>query len=211
VAANTLVYAIGDSLVGSEERPASPLFGLRRRLGNGADVRALGIGGETSAQVLARLDRDVIDQRPRPDICIVLAGVNDIQAGASSTSIVANLEGIYRKLLDAGLQPVAMTIYPFGNHHNWTPAGEATRQEVRMWMRTGLPSTLPAVDVVDVEDVLGDLTDRDRPTIRADYDDGTQLHLNNRGAARVAWALVRRSRSLRDVAGLRTGPRLSMS
>ena len=196
-----VVYGIGDSLMMNENGPATPLSHLRGVLGAGAYLKAQGVGGDTSAQVRARLERDVIDRDPRPDTCIVVAGVNDIQAGTPASEIRANLEAMYRALLDAGMQPVALTIYPFGNHPSWTRGGEAIRQEVRGWMRTGLPTRLPAVEVVDVEDVIADLADRDRPTIRAEYEDGTGLHLNAAGAAAVARAMVERSRSLRGSQG----------
>ncbi len=192
---NRVVYGIGDSLMINENGPGTPLFHLQAVLGDGAYLKAQGVGGETSAHILARVERDVVDQSPRPDTCVVLAGVNDIQAGARSSTIVANLEATYRILLGAGVHPIALTIYPFGGFPNWTRDGEAVRQEVREWMKTALPARLAAVEVVDVEDVIGDLTDKDRPRIRAEYVDHTGLHTSSAGAAAVAQALVDRTQS----------------
>ena len=191
-----VVYAIGDSSIGTDDIPWRPFFHLRGMLGDSVYLKAHGVDGETSAQVLARLERDVIGRHPKPDICIVLAGVNDIQLGASSSSIVANLEATYRALLDAGVHPIALTIYPFGDYIAWTGAGEAVRQEVRAWMQTELPSTLPAVEVIDLEDVIGDLSEKNRPRLRAEYAGDDGLHTNNAGAEVVARALVERSPTL---------------
>ena len=199
--ANRVVYAIGDSLIGSEYRRGQPLYHFWGAVGDGVTLKAQGVGGDTSAQVLARLERDVIDQTPRPDTCIVLAGINDIQMNAPASTVIANLEAIYRRLLQAGIHVIALSIYPFGSYDAWTSRRERVRQEVLAWMRSGLPATLPAVEVVDVEDVVGDLREPDRPRIKLDYDDGTQLHLNEDGAAAVARALLSRSERLLGLQG----------
>jgi lysophospholipase L1-like esterase len=201
VAAPRAVYAIGDSLIGTDAAGTQPLFHLRGMLGDGVYFKAQGVGGQTSAQIRARLQRDVLERTPKPDTCIVLAGVNDIQARRSAAEIIANLTAIYQRLLDTGVRPIALTIYPFGDHMSWTPAGELTRQQVRDWMHRWLPVELPEVEVVDVEDVLGDLSDPARPRIRADYVDPAGIHTNAAGAAAVARALVERSRTLARAQG----------
>ena len=195
-----IVHAIGDSLIGSGG-PGSPVFHLREAHGHIARFEAHGVGAETSWHVLARLDRDVLGSDPRPDACIVLAGTNDLQAGHPAEAIMANLEQIYRRLLDAGIQPVAVSIYPFGDYHHWTPELEAIRQQVRAWMLRELPVRLPEVEVVDVEDVIGDLTDASRPRLRAEYADRYGLHTTVAGAAAVARALVERTSALNGVQG----------
>jgi lysophospholipase L1-like esterase len=157
-----------------------------------------------------RLDRDVIDRNPRPDVCIVLAGVNDLQNDVPGRVIIANLDAMYWRLLEAGVQPIALSIYPFGEHSSWTSEREALRQEVRTWMLTELPGALPEVEVVDVEDVIGDLSDAARPRIRAEFAQDSGLHTSPAGAAAVARALVERSRSLGG-RGLSPGPGVSMS
>jgi hypothetical protein len=92
----------------------------------------------------------------------------------------------------------------------WTPAREASRQEVRAWMHDTLPDTLPEVEVVDVEDVIGDLSDMTRPRLREEYAADGGIHTNAAGAAAVARALVERTRALGNP-GLSTGARLSMT
>ena len=51
----------------------------------------------------------------------MVAGVNDIQAGAPGSEIIVNLDATYRILLGAGVQPIALTIYPFGRSHHLDP------------------------------------------------------------------------------------------
>jgi len=191
-----LVYGIGDSLIGTENGFGQPLFHLRPMLGDGAVVKAQGVGAETSTEILARLERDVIDHDPKPDTCIVLAGTNDVQVDTPAAAICANLEAMYRGLIDNDVRVIALMIYPFGNHVTWTMDREAIRMEVRDRLRERLPLILPEVDVVDVEDLLADCTDPSRPVIRAEYDDGTGLHLNGAGAMAVAREMTDRSRWL---------------
>ncbi|HZO58789.1 MAG TPA: GDSL-type esterase/lipase family protein [Solirubrobacterales bacterium] len=196
-----VVYGIGDSLIGKDHWASQPLFHLRAMAGDSVRFKAQGISGDRTAHVAARLDRDVIEQSPKPDVCIVLAGTNDIAWDAPATLITGNLEVIYRKLLDARIQPVAVSIYPFGGPRWWTPALELTRQQVRTWMHRWLPVELPEVEVVDVDDVIADLTDPQRPRIRAEYVDAEGIHLNSAGAAAVASALWTRARALRGIQG----------
>ena len=191
-----IIYAIGDSLIGNDAARSQPLFHLRSMFGQATYFKAQGIGGETSAQILVRLEPDVLNQIPKPDTCLVLGGVNDIQAGYPAAAIIANLGAIYRKLVHACVQPIAMSIYPFGGHATWTPDGERTRQEVLAWLRHRLPVELPEVEFVDVEDVIGDLRDPSRPRIRAEYVDAAGIHTSPAGAAAVAQALVERTRAL---------------
>jgi lysophospholipase L1-like esterase len=195
------VYAIGDSLIGSDDWQTQPLFHLRELLGGSVDLKARGIEGDSSQDVLARLDRDVIGSDPKPGVCIVLAGINDIQRDAPAALVTGNLEAIYSKLLAARIQPVGLSIYPFGGYHMWTPGFEAVRQQVRTWMHRWLPVQLPEVEVVDVEDVIGDLSDPARPRLRAEFADEWGLHTNAAGAAAVARALVQRSRTLGGLQG----------
>jgi lysophospholipase L1-like esterase len=196
VTAPRVVYAIGDSLTGHESGERAPLFHLRDMLGVGVQLKAQGVGGEWSWHVRERVERDVLDMDPKPDTCIVLAGTNDLQNDVPPVLIIGNLEAIYHMLLEGSVHPIAVTIYPFGGHSTWTPAREAARQEVRAWMKTQLPVILPEVEVVDVEDVLGDLSDPGRPRIRAEYAEDFGIHVNSAGAAAVARALVEQTRGL---------------
>lgn len=74
-----------------------------------------GIGGDTTSQVLARLDNDVIAFTP--NFCRVMIGTNDIryvQTVAAKDAAVANIIQICQRLMDAGITPVLCTILPVG-------------------------------------------------------------------------------------------------
>jgi lysophospholipase L1-like esterase len=191
-----LVYAIGDSLVGSEAGPKQTLFHLQAIAGDSITFKSQGISGNQTAQVVERVGRDVIEHVPKPDVCIVLAGINDIAWNVTATEITGNLETVYRRLLDADIQPLAILLYPFGGHGMWTAEFETVRQEVRSWMRDWLPVHLPQVEVIDMDDVIIDPSRPDRPSMRPDYADKTGMHTSPAGAAAVAQALMERSRSL---------------
>ena len=188
-------------MIGTGEKRFQPFFYLRERFGDSARFESRGIDGATSGYVLERLEADVLSRTPKPDTCVVLAGINDIQLGLPAEQIIANLQQIYGRLLAAGVRPVAVTIYPFGGYAAWTPAGEAARQRVRSWMHRWLPLEYPEVEVVDVEALVGDLSDPARPRMRADYVDHEGLHTNRAGGAAVATALVAHTRALGSLQG----------
>lgn len=68
-----------------------------------------GIGGNTTAQMLARIKTDVLDKRP--DICFILGGENDFSGGVSLATTQGNLDQIYKILANAGIIPILATMY----------------------------------------------------------------------------------------------------
>lgn len=70
-----------------------------------------GINGQTSAEIRARFDRDVVSISP--DYVIILAGVNDIYAGLEPEAVERNLAPIYAWALDKRIVPVAATVLPY--------------------------------------------------------------------------------------------------
>lgn len=72
-----------------------------------------GVAGDRTAQMLARVDADVIRLRtPKPGRCIVLGGTNDVADATPIAQTLANLIAIYGRLRAAGIQPVGATIPP---------------------------------------------------------------------------------------------------
>jgi lysophospholipase L1-like esterase len=69
-----------------------------------------GISGNTTTQMLARIDSDVIKYSPK--ICFVLGGTNDVGNSISHTVTKSNLETIVNKLLSSGITPILCTIPP---------------------------------------------------------------------------------------------------
>lgn len=74
-----------------------------------AFVGNAGVRGETSTDILARVDRDVIAKRPR--LALVLAGTNDVRQRDTSRTI-ANLDAIAGKLQRAGITAIFGTLPP---------------------------------------------------------------------------------------------------
>ena len=106
-----------------------------------------GIGGNrvltegNGPSALARFDRDVLAQPGVTDV-IVLEGINDIgQARANPSPSAADLITAHRQLVERaharGLRIYGATLTPFEGANYWTPEGEAKRQQLNEWIRTG--------------------------------------------------------------------------
>lgn len=71
-----------------------------------------GISGETTGQILARMDRSVYAYEP--DILVLLAGVNDILSGYEDDVVTGNmrtiLEGVWQRLPETEI--ILQSIYP---------------------------------------------------------------------------------------------------
>ncbi len=65
-----------------------------------------GISGNSSADGINRMERDVIEQKP--DITVVCFGLNDV-AGKSLREYVSNMEQIFRTLKEHGSKVIYMT------------------------------------------------------------------------------------------------------
>jgi lysophospholipase L1-like esterase len=73
-------------------------------------VAYAGVGGNNCAQMLARVNADVI--AVDPDVCVVMGGTNDIAGGRTYAQIIADLEDIYDLLHAAGIHIIATTSVP---------------------------------------------------------------------------------------------------
>lgn len=69
-----------------------------------------GVGGDSTTQMLARVNADVIDRHPA--WCMVLGGVNDVAADTAAETTIANLIAIYERLRAAKIQVIASTLPP---------------------------------------------------------------------------------------------------
>jgi lysophospholipase L1-like esterase len=75
------------------------------------EVLNRGINGERSDQILARFTRDVIMERP--EIVVILAGVNDIYQGFSLDETRRNVRDMYSGAVREKIIPVACTVLPY--------------------------------------------------------------------------------------------------
>ncbi len=98
-----------------------------------------GIDGQRSDEILARFQRDVVQERP--DYVIILAGVNDIYQGAPLESIKKNLLAMYQRAIAAGITPVATTVLPYNTASD---SDSRAIRELNKWIedtakRLGIP------------------------------------------------------------------------
>lgn len=160
---------------------------LARRLDADPGSRIKGVANEgisgnkvlkdgSGESALKRLDRDVLSQHGVRTM-VLLEGVNDIKAVPAPTA--AELIAGYRQLVDrahaAGLCVVGATVMPYEGWREWTPAGEAVRQEVNAFIRES-----GAFDAVaDFDKAVMDPAAPSR--ILPAYNSGDHLHPNDLG------------------------------
>ncbi|MGD9646191.1 MAG: GDSL-type esterase/lipase family protein [Pirellulales bacterium] len=117
----TTIVALGDSItrgtrpgVTAEQTFAHLLE--KKLIDSGRDVRVVnqGVGGETTAGALARLDRDVLPVHPQ--IVVIMYGTNDcwVDAGKQASRLSVedyerNLTELVRRVRAAGAEPILMT------------------------------------------------------------------------------------------------------
>jgi lysophospholipase L1-like esterase len=196
-AASGAIVALGDSITdgtasGLDTNNRWPDHLARRLAAAGLHTAVLnaGIGGNrvlnegNGPAALARFDRDVLAQ-PGVTTVIVLEGINDIgQARQNPSPGAADLIAAHRQLIDRaharGLAIYGATLTPFGGAAYWTPEGEAKRQQLNDWIRTG-----KSYD--GMFDFDAAVRDPEHPTkTQARYDAGDHLHLNAAGYQAVA-------------------------
>jgi lysophospholipase L1-like esterase len=127
---------------------------------------------------LTRFDRDVLSV-PGATHLVILEGVNDLGVGGANPPSAAALIAGYRQMIERarahGLKVIGGTILPYEGAAYFNPAGEAVRQEINAWIRTG-----GAFDgVIDFDAATRDPA---KPTrMRADLQSGDWLHPNDAG------------------------------
>jgi lysophospholipase L1-like esterase len=147
-----------------------------------AGNRVLGDGAGVSA--LARFDRDVIAQAGATHV-IVLESINDIGlARANPCPSADDLIAAHKQLIERaharGLKIYGATLTPFEGAAYWTKEGEAKRQAINEWIRSG-----KAYDgVVDFDAAV---RDPNAPTkIQPQFNPGDNLHMNDAGYQAMA-------------------------
>jgi len=196
------IVALGDSItdglhstVDANRRWPNRLAERLRAPKGGSRVAVLnaGISGNrvlhdsVGTNALARLDRDVLVQAGARYL-IVLLGINDIgiPGSASADEIIAGHRQIIDRAHAMGLKVYGGTLTPFqaflpGLYY--TPDGEAKRQAINQWIRTG-----KAYDaVIDFDKAIRDPGNPTR--LRSAYDSGDNLHPNDAGYKAMADAI----------------------
>ena len=107
------IVFIGDSIVkGTDYGGVTSSQCFAAKIGAAAgyvstDVVNAGVSGNTSADILARLQSDVIAQTPA--VCAILIGINDWSKGVIPAQYQANLNSILDILDQNGIKPVLMS------------------------------------------------------------------------------------------------------
>jgi lysophospholipase L1-like esterase len=113
-------------------------------------INNAGVIGETSSQILARTDTDVISYSPT--FCFVLCGMNDPTASSADTDLIeSNITSIYNKLNANGIYAILLTMTPTASNS----AKNAQALQVNKWMFKYFKDK-ENVQIVDVASELRD-------------------------------------------------------
>jgi lysophospholipase L1-like esterase len=200
-ARTSLIVTFGDSITeGARSTPdtnhtwpaaLSARLAANRSTANIA-VANMGIGGNrvlrdiAGASALARFDRDVLSQ-PGVKWVMMLEGINDIGRGNIEPASADDLIGAYKQIIERahthGIRVIGCTLTPYEGANYAREEGEAIREAVNAWIRTGRGFDA----VVDFEAAARDPNNPKR--LRADFDPGDHLHPNDAGYQAMANAI----------------------
>lgn len=114
---------------GAGDERSQYTYWVRRRH---PDWRVLnrGVSGERTDEILRRFESDVVASRPQ--VVIVLAGVNDLFQGVPAGRVKENLAKIYDAASGRGIRVLVCTILPYDRA---SPAVQDRMREVNEWIR----------------------------------------------------------------------------
>ncbi len=194
------VYAAERSKVKASSRPKLVLFGDSRALMWPApralddfEVVNRGIGNQTTAQALLRVDDDVASLHPA--VVVLEAGVNDLKAIAEfperRDEIVAsceeNLKRIVERCRATGAEVVVVSIFGIGDVARWRrPFWSGEVESAVKQVNRFLPNLVAdQVALLDADPVLGSAHGRINPAYQLDF-----LHLTPAGYTALDERLV---------------------
>jgi lysophospholipase L1-like esterase len=170
------VYCFGDSLTfgtGSGDRNYTQK--LQDILGGSWTVVNEGIAGQTTTQLLARLNSAILDNNDA-EFVIVWGGINDIYTDIAATTIEANLQAIYTAIAATGAKVISLNITPSKSNVSWTADRQIATDAVNTW----IAGTATGVDYkIDAYTLVEDPATPD--TLLPLYDTGDGLHLQQDG------------------------------
>jgi len=153
-------------------QPGGPTYSVVDESISGNSV--LGDSASSGLSALHRLDRDVLSRQALWYV-ILLEGINDVKAGRSASKLIAAYQEIISRVHAKGVKIYGGTLTPFKGFRGYSAATEQQRQQVNTWIRTS-----GAFDaVIDFDQLVRDVADPQ--LLRASYDSGDHLHLNDAG------------------------------
>jgi lysophospholipase L1-like esterase len=166
------VYCMGDSLTEAGVYETE----LMALLGSGWLTINLGKSGDSTSDMLARFQADVID-RGDADYVLIWGGVVDlIFSNAEDTE--TNLQAMYTIAHNAGIKVVAINIIPL---NDISASKKLKLLAINSWIQDS------AINVDYVADAYTAIEDPHNPgNILPAYDSGDHVHLSNAGYAVVA-------------------------
>ena len=159
-----LIVAIGDSITQGATLNYSMIWpgdtgafdfnvsweGKLYNLDNKCIYQNMGHGGDTTTQISARFDSDVIALKPR--IVTIEGGVNDIDGGViTKATYLANITSMLNKCVTANIVPIVFEIMP------WTNGTTVQMQKRDDWntsLRT-LVASYPTAKIINWDTLLG--------------------------------------------------------
>jgi len=135
----------------------------------------------------ARFDRDVLAQAGARYVVIADLPINDVgfpvivgpSQAVTADEIIGGLKQLIRRAHGKGLKIIAGTLTPYKGAFYWTATGEAIREQVNEFIRSG------AFD--GVVDFAGATADPSNPLVYASqFDSGDHLHPNDAGYEAMA-------------------------
>jgi lysophospholipase L1-like esterase len=167
------IYCMGDSLTDAGVYETE----LINLLGGGWLTINQGISANTTADMLARFQTDVIDPGDAAYV-IIWGGTVDIVQSMSAEWTEINLQAMYSMAHNAGIKVVAVTITPLNSE---SEANKIKILAINSWIQN------TAIDVDFVADAYTAIDDPANPgNILPAYDSGDHAHLSDAGYARVA-------------------------
>jgi len=106
-----LVVAFGDSLTSGVGAPSvSESYIAHLASSSGTTIINKGVGGNTTTKALARVQTDVLDLNPKPEVAIVLLGGNDFFKGTPQETTKEDLTKIVDLIQEAGIKVILLGI-----------------------------------------------------------------------------------------------------
>lgn len=142
VTASVKFAVLGDSIShgGASYIPAGQLS-CQWETYSDVPIKNLARSGDTTQDMLNRFDSDVLPFKPQ--VLIIMAGVNDIRAGATADAVIKNLEALRGKCLAHEITPVFCTVTsmnPTIIHLRGIPLTDGdwreAREQINFWIKT---------------------------------------------------------------------------